>query len=117
MQTRKNLEKIIVITAFIAIRLLQLRELLGNKEHTKSVSCEQCFEPLEWRLMWSKIENKALPKKPPTLYWAYYALAKLGRWHDSKRIVVVVGWEALWDGWFALTKLLEGAKFMQHEME
>ena len=57
MQTRKNLEKIIVITAFIAIRLLQLRELLGNKEHTKSVSCEQCFEPLEWRLMWSKIEN------------------------------------------------------------
>jgi hypothetical protein len=66
--------------------------------------------------MWSKIENKALPKKPPTLYWAYYALAKLGRWHDSKRIVVV-GWEALWDGWFALTKLLEGAKFMQQEME
>jgi len=28
----------------------------------------------------------------------------------------LVGWEALWDGWFALTKLLEGAKFMQQQM-
>jgi hypothetical protein len=116
MQTRKNLEKVIVTTAFITIRLLQLRELLGNKEHSKSVSCEQCFEPLKWKLMWSKTENKALPKKPPTFYWAYYALAKLGRWHDSKR-TVVVGWEALWGGWIALTTLLKGTKFMQQEME
>jgi len=115
MQTRQNLEKIIVITAFIAVRLLQLRELVGNKEQAKSVSCEQCFEPLEWKLMWSKTETKALPKKAPSLYWAYYALAKLGRWHDSKR-TGIVGWEALWDGWFALTKLLEGAKFMQQQM-
>jgi len=115
MQTRQNLEKIIVITAFIAVRLLQLRELVGNKERAKSVCCEQCFEPLEWKLMWSKTETKALPKKPPSLYWAYYALAKLGRWHDSKR-TGIVGWEALWDGWFALTKLLEGARFMQQQM-
>jgi len=39
LQTRQNLEKIIVITAFIAVRLLQLRELSGNKEKAKSISC------------------------------------------------------------------------------
>ncbi|MDQ7049500.1 MAG: transposase [Enterobacterales bacterium] len=65
LQTRQNLEKIIVITAFIAVRLLQLRELSGNKEKAKSTSCEGYFAPLEWKLMWSKTEAKALPKKPP----------------------------------------------------
>jgi hypothetical protein len=47
LQTRNNLEKIIVITAFIAVRLLQLRELVGDKVNAKSVSCEQYFNPLE----------------------------------------------------------------------
>ena len=46
LQTRQNLEKIIVITAFIAVRLLQLRELVGNKEQAKSISCEGHFAPL-----------------------------------------------------------------------
>ena len=116
LQTRNNLEKIIVITAFIAVRLLQLRKLVGNKEKAKSVSCEQYFSPREWKLMWSKTESNTLPKKPPSMFWAYYALAKLGRWHDSKG-TGIVGWEALWDGWFVLNQLLEGAIFMQHQME
>lgn len=116
LQTRHNLEKIIVITAFIAIRLLQLRELINNKEEAKSASCEKYFSPLEWKLMWSKTERKSLPKGPPSMYWAYYALAKLGRWHDSKA-TGVVGWEALWDGWFALSQLLEGANFMLEQIK
>ena len=53
----------------------------------------------------------ALLKKPPSLYWAYYTLAKLGRWHDRKR-TGIVGWEALWDGCFVLNPLLEGTRFM-----
>ena len=116
LQTRNNLEKIIVITAFIAVRLLQLRELIDNKEDSKSTSCELYFSPLEWKLMWSKTEYKELPKDPPSMYWAYYALAKLGRWHDSKA-TGIVGWEALWDGWFALSQLLEGANFMRKQMK
>jgi len=111
LQARQNLEKIIVITAFIAIRLLQLRELVGNKEQAKSVSCEPNFNSLEWKLMWSKTETNVLPKQPPSLY---YALAKLDRWYDSKG-TGIVGWEAIWDGWFTLTKLLEGAIFMQKQ--
>jgi len=65
--------------------------------------------------MWSKIETETLPKKAPTLYWAYYALAKLGRWHDSKR-TGVVGWEVLWDGWFVLNQLIDGARIMQQHI-
>jgi hypothetical protein len=66
--------------------------------------------------MWSKTEHKALPKKPPSMYRAYYALAKLGRWHDSKA-TGIVGWEALWDGWFVLSQLLEGAILMQQQIK
>lgn len=43
-----------MITAFIAVRLLQLRELVGNKEQAKSVSCERYFDPLEWKIIWSR---------------------------------------------------------------
>lgn len=115
-QKRKNLEKVIVITAFIAVRLLQLRELVGDKKESKSISCEHYFSPLEWKLMWTKTEPSSIPKKPPSMYWAYYALAKLGRWYDSKG-TGIVGWEALWDGWFTLSQFLEGAKFMQKQIE
>jgi hypothetical protein len=50
------------------------------------------------------------------MYWAYYALAKLGRWHDSKA-TGIVGWEALWDGWFVLSQLLEGAILIQQQIK
>ena len=66
--------------------------------------------------MWSKTERNTLPKESPSMFWAYYALAKLGRWHDSKRTGIVC-WEALWDGWFALNQLLEGEKFMQQQIK
>jgi hypothetical protein len=65
--------------------------------------------------MWSKTEQNTLPKKSPSMYWAYYALAKLGRWNDSKA-TGIVGWVALWDGWFILSQLIEGAKFMQKQV-
>ncbi|ELG6758405.1 IS4 family transposase, partial [Escherichia coli] len=37
----------------------------------------------------------------PTLKWACLKLAKLGRWHDSKR-TGRPGWVVMWDGWFRL---------------
>ncbi len=116
MQTRNNLEKIIVITAFIAVRLLQLRELVVDKDNAKSIGCDKFFNLLEWKLLWSKTETKKAPNTTPSLHWAYYALAKLGGWHDSKQ-TGVVGWEALWKGWFSLSQLLEGARFMQAQQQ
>jgi hypothetical protein len=113
---RTTLEKIIVITAFVAVRLLQLRDLVGHKEKSKSISCQNYFSPLEWRLLWIKTERNSMPKKPPSMFWAYYALAKLGCWHDSKNDGVV-GWQALWIGWCKLIQLLEGANIMKKQLK
>ncbi|HAZ3484618.1 IS4 family transposase, partial [Escherichia coli] len=45
--------------------------------------------------------GKPLPSQTPTLKWACLKLAKLGRWHDSKR-TGRPGWVVMWDGWFRL---------------
>jgi len=37
-------------------------------------------------------------------------------WHNSKQ-TGIVGWEALWKGWFSLSQLLEGARFMQAQQQ
>jgi len=36
--------------------------------------------------VWARVEKKKKqPEHPPSLYWAYYAIARLGGWYDSKR--------------------------------
>lgn len=113
LQSRKNLEKMVVITAFVSIRLLQLRELINDTKQARATCCSSFFNAVEWSLLWSKTESKPLPQKPPSLFWAYYALAKLGRWYDSKR-TGRVGWNALWNGWYNLTQLIDGARLVQN---
>lgn len=115
-QTRTTLEKVIVITAFVAVRLLQLRDLVGHKEKSRTISCQKYFSSLEWRLLWIKTEQEDLPEKPPSMFWAYYAIAKLGGWHNSKNDGVV-GLQRLWDGWYKLTQLLEGANIMKKQLK
>ena len=107
MQSRNNLEKMIVILAFIAVRLHQLRYLGLNKETAAKQSCEIILSPTEWKLLWSRQEKTKPPKKPPSVYWAYISLGKLVGWHDSKRNGRI-GWKRLWEGWFKLQTLLEG---------
>jgi Transposase DNA-binding/Transposase DDE domain len=77
MQTRDNLERMIVILAFIAVRVLALRQG-GLSEGACDRTCEEILSPLEWKLLWLKQEKKALPKAAPTLRWTYLNLAKLG---------------------------------------
>ena len=107
MQSKDNLEKMIVILAFIAARLHQLRYLGLNKKEAQKQSCETVLSPLAWKLLWTKQEKSKLPKTVPSLYWAYINLGKLAGWHDSKRNGRV-GWERLWEGWFKLQTILEG---------
>jgi hypothetical protein len=107
MQSRANLEKMIVLLGFIACRIQQLRYLGLDKDRAKKVSCEQILSPKAWKLLWLKREKKRLPKKPPHLHWAYLNLGKLANWHDTKR-TGRVGWERLWEGWFRLQDIIEG---------
>lgn len=108
MQSRDNLEKMVVILAFIAVRVLALRQG-GLSEETLNESCEQVLSPIEWKLLWVKQEGKTLPKKAPNLKWGYLALAKMGRWYDSKR-TGRAGWIVMWEGWFKLQDIVEGYK-------
>lgn len=102
MQTRDNLERMVVIKAFIAVRMLGLRQE-GISEETQNDSCKKILTPTEWKLLWVKLEGKQLPSQTPTLKWA---CLKLGRWHDSKR-TGRPGWVVMWDGWFRLQDMVE----------
>lgn len=108
MQTRDNLERMVVIKAFIAVRMLGLRQE-GISEETQNDSCKKILTPTEWKLLWVKLEGKQLPSQTPTLKWA---CLKLGRWHDSKR-TGRPGWVVMWDGWFRLQDMVEGYPVMK----
>lgn len=108
MQTRDNLERMVTMLAFVAVRVLALRQG-GVSEETQNESCESVLSPVEWKLLWVKQEGKAPPESPPTLKWACLSLAKLGRWYDSKR-TGRPGWIVIWDGWFRLQEMVEGYK-------
>ena len=49
----------------------------------------------------------ALPSKPPTNEWVYYAIAKMGGWIDTKQ-PGRVGWKAMWIGWSRFQDQLHG---------
>ncbi|MFQ3189269.1 MAG: hypothetical protein ACI936_000393 [Paraglaciecola sp.] len=70
------------------------------------------FSALEWRMLWSKTENKQLPTEAPSIYWCYYALAKLGGWYDSKR-TGRVSVKTIWEGWAILMQMLDGYRTME----
>ncbi|EGZ3101672.1 hypothetical protein ACS64_004227, partial [Escherichia coli] len=75
-------------------------------------NCEKILTPTEWKLLWVKLEGKQLPAQTPTLKWACLKLAKLGRWHDSKR-TSSPGWVVMWDGWFRHQDMAEGYLVMK----
>ncbi|OCQ54095.1 Transposase for transposon Tn5 [Photorhabdus australis subsp. thailandensis] len=80
MQSKGNLERMIVLLGFIAVRIHQLRYLGLNKEKAEKQSCEVILSPQAWKLLWLKQEKSRPPKEPPNLYWAYINLGKLADW-------------------------------------
>lgn len=118
MHSAENLERIAVVLAFIAVRLLQLREVFvapswlfdGEAVHASErraqAPCTQVLTRAEWRVLWVAQERSRPPAKAPTLHWAYKTLANLGGWLDTKR-TGRVGWEAMWEGWFRLQERVD----------
>ncbi|AYO14903.1 IS4 family transposase [Vibrio owensii] len=106
LQSKDNLERLSVIYAFVATRLLALRFIKEVDELTKE-SCEKVLGQKAWKLLWLKLESKTLPKEVPDMGWAYKNLAKLGGWKDTKR-TGRASIKVLWEGWFKLQTILEG---------
>ncbi|MFV0597329.1 IS4 family transposase [Shewanella sp.] len=112
MQTKESLEKMAVIFAFIAVRIQQLRYMGLNEVKAKDTSCETLLTPLEWKLLWIKVEGIKPPEITPNIHWAYTRLGLLAGWNDSKQ-TGRIGWITLWEGWFKLQTLVEGYRLTQ----
>ncbi|MHA2710403.1 IS4 family transposase, partial [Vibrio owensii] len=77
LQSKGNLERLSVIYAFVATRLLALR-FIKEVDELSTESCEKVLGKKAWKLLWLKLESKTLPKETPDMGWAYKNLAKLG---------------------------------------
>jgi hypothetical protein len=97
-RTADKLEKLVVLTAFVAVRLLQLRQMA---QRAGEESCEKMFDSNEWRCLWLSVERAPLPERAPTVRWAFEALARLGGCKKSSRLAAI-GWLLLYRGWCSL---------------
>ena len=116
MQSADTLERTAVVLAFIAVRLLQLRDWLepGGQEGVMSSaagasSCTGVLDELEWKVLWVSQHRRAPPLTAPSLQWAYETLAKLGGWMNTKR-TGRPGWAAMWSGWFRLQERVDAIR-------
>jgi hypothetical protein len=109
MQCAANILRMAVILAFVATRVLQLRELFDSD---KNGSCTQILTETEWAILWVAIEKKPPPDAAPTIQWAYHALGRLAGWHDSKR-TGRVGPKTLLEGWSTLEHRIAGYEAAQ----
>ena len=111
-QSPENLEHMVAITAFLAVRLLQLRESQGLPAAQEITKCDELLREDEWKILWVSTERDTPPPSPPSARWAYLALAKLGGFADTKRIGRP-GWDTLWHGWFRLQERVKGCQLSQ----
>jgi hypothetical protein len=105
MQEPENLQRMAVILAFEAVRLLQIEQSAFRHPHT---SCAQWLDPLEWMCLWvAREKGQPIPPQAPTNEWAYEAVARLGGWMDTKQSGRA-SWATLWRGWQRLKELVAG---------
>lgn len=112
MQSRDNLEKMVVILSFIAVRLIQLKEHFQVQNTSCAIQqhdmpCNNLLSDIEWNILWKAVEKKELPETIPSAAWAYKAIATLGGWNDSKK-TGKAAWATVWYGLFRLRERVEG---------
>lgn len=104
-QSIGNLERMMAVTAPIAVRLLQIRSLAKSDP---SAPCAGMLSKPQWQCLAAKMDpDRPIPKRPPTIAWALNAIARLGGWRDTKRSGQI-GWQTMWRGWAKLQELAEG---------
>lgn len=131
MQTRDNLLRIAVLMAFVAVRIMTLRdEYLGEQFRKRLPQLESRSEPqkqprpmrpcthvlanLQWHMLWLLLhKDKPIPEKPPDLSWAMRGIARLGGWLNTKR-TGRPGYAALWQGWRKLNEAVDATRLAQH---
>jgi len=108
-QSDGNLQRLGRTLAFVAVRLLQLRE---RARYQPDEPCDRTLSTDQWRCLWLSTQDTPPPTQPPDARWAFYALARLGGFYDSKR-TGRVGPQALHRGWQRLQHHLTGYRLAQ----
>lgn len=114
LQSAASLERMVAITAFVAVRLLQLREQLPSphKDQQTERSCDQVLQAEEWKVLWLTDKKTPPPSAAPSARWACLAIARLSGFTDTKR-TGRPGWDTLWRGWRLLQERVEGFRLAQ----
>lgn len=108
LQSQGAVERMMVVLAAVAVRMLRLRTLAEGERAQQS--CETVLERDEWQCLWasaSTSKGKPLPEQAPDLAWAWRSLARLGGFMDTKR-TGRPGWDTIWRGWQTLQERLLG---------
>jgi len=113
-RSANNLERGVIILAFVAIRLLQLQELVypptpRQEQPQRTLAqqpCDTILTTTEWCVLYMTVHKAAPPAQPPSAEWAYRAIAKLGGWMNTQRSGRP-GWQAIWYGLFRLSERVE----------
>lgn len=105
LQTADAFERMMVITAPIAVRLMQLHMAARSDRVDKTEATSLSDE--EQRCLWAITEKKPFPKRPPSAKWAVLAVGRLGGFYDSKR-TGRIGCLTMWIGWSTFQVHLTG---------
>jgi hypothetical protein len=113
LQTLGAVERMMVITAPIAVRLMHLHNAARSEEVDK-VS-PPALSPEEFLCLWALTERKPFPSVAPSSAWALRAVARLGGWYDSKR-TGRIGCQTLWKGWAKFRDMFDGWTLAKHNI-
>ncbi len=104
-QDAHTLERMLVILAFVAVRMLQLRASAALNPDIDA--CEILHED-ELKLLagLAKKRKRKTPKKK-TAQWAMGEIASLVGWFKTKQNPRP-GWQSLWKGWAKYTSMFDG---------
>lgn len=106
MMTVDTLERMVALTAHVAVRIQQLHRLGNTADDT--TPCDGVLSTEEWKCLWTfGAKGKPVPKEPPSLRWAYQSIGRMGGWLNTKR-TGRIGWQTLWKGWDKLQQRLGG---------
>lgn len=106
LQDGEKLMKALAIEAWVAIRVVRLRDEAKNDPEQ---DCEVCFREEEWKLLWARKHGRAWRESDgkPTLGEVVKWLGRLGG-HLGRKKDPVPGAECLSKAYYALDLLLQG---------
>ena len=109
LRTMDNMLRAAAILAFVAVRLLQLREI---SERTPETPCSIVFAEDEWQCLWALTEESPLPDNIPSCKWASEAIVNLAGSYKSKN-KSRPGWQKYWKGWNRFQTAMLGWRAMK----